>query len=304
MNAWHSLTLDERKFYERGKRQECYEAAIAEFNANIPLSPSVSGESSSDSDVEADYEDGGVRDRQAIQRWNRYRRDYRREPATNTPSGSSTSFPFLRLPFDIRRMVYTLVVNRSGPVIQMDADGSGKYPKGPIDLRLALASKQLFAEVMTTFFEDNVIELCIHPDPTYGLSVLFDPKAVSAAYWPFKSIKRIELFISYNQVEQGNFVRAELEKLCNVLQHCSLAKLCITAWCQTSWFTRGLEQSFDELLARLETLRDVQEFDFNEDVDTCWSRGLGGNSTRFLGTKEYRERLRGIVTKPREATAA
>ena len=68
MSGWHALTLDEQKAYERGLRQDQYQAAICEFNANVPLTPSVLGESSSDSEVE----DGGVRDRRVIQRWNRY----------------------------------------------------------------------------------------------------------------------------------------------------------------------------------------------------------------------------------------
>ena len=81
MNAWHALTLDERKDYERGLRQDRYQLAINEFNANIPLSPSVSGESSSDSDPD----EGGVTDRRAIQRWNRYRRDYHGKAARDAP---------------------------------------------------------------------------------------------------------------------------------------------------------------------------------------------------------------------------
>ena len=97
-----------------------------------------------------------------------------------------TFSPFSRLPFDIRRMIYVLRVKQTRPVVQMEPDGSGKHPSGPIDLRLALASKQLFDEVCKTFFEENIIQLDIMPGSAVGLPVLFDPGAKSAKVWPFE----------------------------------------------------------------------------------------------------------------------
>lgn len=297
MNAWHALTLDERDFYDR--RVDRYKAATATFNARIPLSPSVSGESSSDSEGEP----GGVKDRRAVQRWNRYRKDYRRSIPSPAASGSGAPFPFLRLPFDIRRMVYALMVKRPRHVIQMDADGSGRHQNGPIDLRIAVTSKQLHTEVMGAFFEDNVIGVDILPDSSIGLPVLFNTKAVSAAYWPLQSIKRLHLFIEYNQTEHGNFVRAELQKLCGVLGRCSLAQLRITAWSSTKWYQESLDEPFDQVLKGLETLRGVQELDFTEDFNAYCAQGLDNHSCHKVGTEGYKERLRSIVTNPKEVTS-
>ncbi|KAI4204339.1 MAG: hypothetical protein LQ346_001611 [Caloplaca aetnensis] len=296
MNAWHALTLDEREVYDR--RADCYKAAIATFNAQIPLSPSVSGESSSDSEAEP----GGVKDRRAIQRWNQYRKDYGRSSSNSAASCAEATFPFLRLPFDIRRAVYVLMVKRLRPVIQMEPDGSAKHQNGPIDLRIALASKQLHAEVMGAFFEENVIEVNILPDSSIGLPVLFNTKAVSAAYWPLANIKRLHLFVEYNQSEHGNFIRAELAKLCGVLERCTLAQLRITAWSSTKWYKKSFDESFDQVLKGLETLRSVQELDLTEDFDAYCAQGLDNRSCHQIGTKEYREHLRSIVTKPKEAT--
>ena len=148
---------DERRYYERGQRQDHYQSALEEFNANIPLSPSISGESSGDDEVA----EGGVTDWRAIQRWNRYRRHYCAKSTTINDKASAASFQFLNLPFDIRRLIYVLLVKRTRPVIQMESDSSGKHPGGPIDLRIAVASTQLFTEVMATVFEQNTIEFGI-----------------------------------------------------------------------------------------------------------------------------------------------
>ena len=292
MNAWHALTFDERKFWGRGVRQDRYQAAIADFNANIPLSPSVSGDSSN----EFDPRDGGVIDRRAIQRWNRYRKDYRGKNPKFSGYIQRTPFPFLRLPFDIRRMVYVLFVKRANPVVQMEPDGSAKHPNGPVDLRIAFADKQLFNEVCKTFFEENIIRLDIRPGAGIGigLPVLFNPDVRSAAFWPLEGLKRVEIFISYNQTEHSNFVRAELTKLANVIQKCSLTQLHITTFCIKKRFRAVLDESLDHALAPLETVRGVQELCLTEDLDSR-KRGPNSYSSRVVGTKEYRERLQGML---------
>ncbi|KAI4114843.1 MAG: hypothetical protein LQ345_004453 [Seirophora villosa] len=287
--AWNSLTLDERQAFDRGEREDRYKLAMADFNANIPLSPSVSGASSSDSETE----DEG--DRRAIQKWNRYRRDHRSKKSRDAVPASTVPFPFLRLPFDIRRMVYALIVSRPHPVTQMDTDGSAKRHFGPVDLRLALASKQLFAEVMTTLFEDDMINLEINPNASIGLPILFRTNATSAAYWPLENIKRVQIRIFYNKKEESRFVDAELVKFCNIIRHCSLTRLQLITYYQKGFYSKELEESFDQALAPLEMLRNVQDLVFNEDSDWRW---MESNSHRRLGTDAYRERLRSIVTKP------
>ncbi|KAL8958449.1 MAG: hypothetical protein Q9193_004496 [Seirophora villosa] len=202
-------------------------------------------------------------------------------------------------------MVYSLIVKRPRPIIQLDADGSAKHPHGPIDLRIALASKPLFTEVMTTFFEDNVIEFEILPFHTIGLPMLCNPHAASAAYWPLQSIKRVQLFISYDRKEEANFVIAELQKLCKALGKCALAELRIITYCRRfsyagldESFDRTLGASFDQALTHLEPLRGVQDLVFAEDIDEYNSRDLRSIEFRVAGTKAYQERLRSIVTKP------
>ena len=289
MNAWHALTFDERKFWSRGVRQDRYQAAIAEFNANIPLSPSVSGDSSS----EFDPRDGGVIDRRAIQRWNRHMTDYRGKNGKVSEHIQMTPVPFLRLPFDIRRIVF---VKRACPVVQMEPDGSAKHPNGPVDLRIAFAGKQLFNEVCKTFFEENIVRLDIRPGSGtgIGLPILFNPEVKSAALWPLEGLKRVEVFIPYSQNEYGNFVCVELTKYANIIQKCSLTQLQITAFCIKKRFRAGLDESFDQALAPLVTVRGVQDLCFTEDLDSR-KRGPNSYSSRVVGTKEYRERLRGML---------
>ncbi|KAL8711722.1 MAG: hypothetical protein Q9220_003893 [cf. Caloplaca sp. 1 TL-2023] len=308
-DAWDELTLDQRKIYERGQNQESYEAALEEYNAQIPLAPSVSRLSDDDED-EYDVEDGNYAYRRAIQRWNRYRQDHHKEPLEKSAQGSEGVFPFLRLPFDIRRMVYAVLFKRSRPIIQLDSNGSGKYPGAPIKLGLAVASKQLFAEVMTSLFADNVIYLDIVPNIvpiwSFGLPILFDPKAASAPFWPLKGIKRIQLDVQYGQKEHSNCVYAELEKLVEVLQHCQMAEIEIRAYCRKSYefeglpehHDRDLDESFDKVLARMEALRGVKRMIFEHDLGDGWGRGPGSEEYRIVGTKEYQERLQGLVTRP------
>ncbi|KAL8833093.1 MAG: hypothetical protein Q9170_004502 [Blastenia crenularia] len=305
MDLWYGLTLEQRQHYMRGQRKARYELEMAEFNANIPLSPSVSGSSDDESDYE--IEDGSVTDKRAIQRWNRYRRDYRKQgPVDDVPS-SQEPFPFFRLPFDVRRMVYTLLVKRSRPVIQLEPDGSGKHPGGPVELRAAVASKQLFTEVMSTFFEENTLELEIIPGGSIGLPVLFQSGAMSAGFWPMWSIKQIQLSISFGRKEESNFIRAELEKLSRGLQDCDLARMQITAYCRKNFELNGVDESvdrifdeaFDKVLGQLETMRGVKELVFVEEMDEDWMRSPGSMELRSVGTKGYRERLQSLVTQPK-----
>ena len=295
MHAWYALTFEEQSSYGREQRQEDYQRKLAQFNANMPLSPSVSGDPSDDSD----YEEGGINDRRAMQQWNRYRRDYKPKGPRAIASNTKASFPFQRLPFDIRRSVYELLTKQHGPVVQMNPDGSGKHCSGPIDLRVAVTSKTLFAEVMRTFFEENIIQLEIYPAASLGLPTLFDEGCISATYWPSTSIKSINLFISYNQIEHGNFVSAEISKLGRVLEKCSSIKIRITAYCRTSWFEEGMDQGFDQALTTLESLRGVLELTFINDFSPYLARGLYPKKHRFLGTKGYQERLKSLVTRPK-----
>lgn len=266
-----------------------------DFNS-VPLSPSVSGESSDDEYPRTE--------RRAIQRWNRYRRDYRKRPAEDIMASPKPSFPFLKLPIEIRRMVYLLIIKRESHVLQLQPQGYGMHPHGPIDLRVALSSKFLFAEVMRTFFEENTITFLIHPNAPIGLPILFRPEVFSSAYWRLESIKRISVIIAYNQTEQSNFVSGELRKLCNVIQHCFLAKLQITAYCAGCCFDETLNDSFDHILACLELIRNVRELVFTEDLSTYWWIGGPRNpSARNLGTEKCRKRLQDIVTKGKKDTA-
>ncbi|KAL9598710.1 MAG: hypothetical protein Q9219_004323 [cf. Caloplaca sp. 3 TL-2023] len=296
-NAWHSLTLDERKTYWHEKRQEDFEAAMAKFNDGIPLSPLIPGKRRS---RDGDGEIGGKVYKRSLQNWNRYRKDYRSASSNDTTSEITEPFPFLRLLPEIRRMVYTLTVKRKQPVLHLAADGSALHPGGPIDLRIALASKQLFTEVMATFFEINVIEVMIHPYPSVGLPLLFYPTAVSAAYWPFEGLRRLDLCISFDKVEEGNFVRAELEKFCHVVQRCQLSRLRVKATCDPKWFRDGIDESFDQVLQSLERLRGVQELIFTTDLGMNEEEAQSHQSSRLVGTQEYRDRLRGIITQSQD----
>lgn len=64
--------------------------------------------------------------------------------------------------------------------------------------------------------------------------------------------------------------------------------------CGTNSFAHGLDEFFDQVLSRLETLRGVQDLVFTDDFNLYWRRGLGNQSCRRVGTEEYRNRLRRI----------
>ena len=241
-------------------------------------------------------------------------------------ASSKPPFPFLRLPVEIRRMVYILQVKQKFPVIQFEPKGSGKHSNGPIDpssvkriyaelmkgfykeemidLRFAFSSKLLFAEVMKTFLEENTIELELNSNYTdmLGLPILFNPEVLSAAYWSLESIKRINVFIRYDQTKRSDFMIGEVKKLCNVIQRCSLARLEITACCQERLFDETLNESFDHILAGLEVIRDVRELVFTENLATYrrWNRIY--EPLRVLGTEKCKKRLQDTVTKPRKDT--
>lgn len=305
MNAWHSLDYDTRKFYDRGEHQDDFEAEIAKFISNVPLSPSVPEE---DSDRSDDYFSDdelmtiSQEERRAIQQWNRYRRDYKRREANDAAPSLGQPFPFRKLPFDVRRMFYVLLVKQIGPVTQLEPNGTGRHTSGPIDLRIAFTSKQLFTEVMKVFFEINTIDVHIHPSSTIGLPILCNPKAVSAPYWPLENIKRINLYVSYHQTEHGNFVAAELKKFCNFFQNCSLTYMQITAFCGKSWFNEDLRKSFDKPLLCLEPLRGVQKVVFTEDLDGCGKSNvfISNYHCHNIGTADCRKRLQQAMTEPRE----
>ena len=63
-----------------------------------------------------------------------------------------------------------------------------------------------------------------------------------------------------------------------------------------------MDESFDQAVACLESVEGVQELSFTDDLDTCREQGFSSYSCRQVGTEEYRERLREIVTKPRGDT--
>ena len=113
--------------------------------------------------------------------------------------------------------------------------------------------------------------------------------------WPLNDLKRLEVFISYSQSEHSNFVRAELTKFADAIQNCSLTQLCITAFCIKKRFRVGLDEFFDQALAPLEAVRGLQELSLTEDLDSR-KRGPNSYNSRVVGTKEYRERLRGMLT--------
>lgn len=153
---------------------------------------------------------------------------------------------------------------------------------------------------MTTFFEDNVLQLEIFPNGTIGLPALFNPNAASAAYWPLSKLERVHLYIGYYRKAEGNFVSGELEKLCKVLQQCTLAQLRITAYCEESCYSEEFEGNFEQLLAPLEALRDTQDLVFDEDPEVLWDHRLRPH--RILGSKGYVECLRGIVMQQSSAS--
>ena len=132
------------------------------------------------------------------------------------------------------------------------------------------------------------------------MAYLVNVSATSAVYWPFKSIKRIKIIISYDLIEYSKFVGTELTKLCAILRNCSLAQLRITAYRIPPMFTDEIHESFDKVLACLEPIRGVQKVVFADDVPEYLS--LESGWSELVGTANDKERFQQIVAQSYEST--
>lgn len=197
---------------------------FAEFNARIPLSPSVhesSGESVASSNEGGFDKVERVEDnkfRIALQRWNRYRYDYRaRGVGFFVPSTTPTTpFPFGNLPAELRREILSLVLKRGKKVSHMPADCStprekssgGNYPDNDLmpvlEVRLFAVSRAMKAEAEEVFFHDNTFAVNISEAlPLFITQQAGGRSGDATSPWEMRAPRRFHIYAPFMRDRSG-----------------------------------------------------------------------------------------------------
>ena len=202
-DAWDGLSLGELRCYTaRAKKNDIRNTAkLAKFNKRCPLSPSVEDSSSewsprSGLDVEAWRV---IKSRRvALQRWKRYRYDHPRACGGSKSPVPKRPFRIMDLPFELRREIFSFVLRRSHRILQYPPDGSADVLDGPVDVRLFVVSRQVFAEALKVFYEVNIFT--ISTDPSYyrkAMPLFIRQSTGSEAPRPTNLIKRIHVHFRF-----------------------------------------------------------------------------------------------------------
>ena len=201
-DAWDDLSPRKRQRYiAEAKENELHNTAvIAELNQRCPLSPSME-------DVPSvwrhlvemlgvDYEFGCLIEsrRVALQRWQRYRSDHTAACGGKKTIVPEKPFRIMDLPFELRREVFSLVLRQSYPVLHFPSDGSADALPGPVDVRLFAVSRQVFAEAVKVFYEENTFSISTAPSSYLKAMPLFmRQRTGSEAPRPTDSIRRVHI---------------------------------------------------------------------------------------------------------------
>ena len=206
-DAWDDLSPRKRQRYiAEAKENELHNTAvIAELNKRCPLSPSMEDGPSvwtnlidlSGVDYESRYLIGSRRvaiQRFALQRWQRYRSDHKAACGGNKIIVPEKPFRIMDLPFELRREGFSLVLRQSYPVLHFPSDGSADALPGPVDVRLFAVSRQVFAEAVKVFYEENTFSISTAPSSYFKAMPLFMRQSTgSEAPRPTNSIKRVHI---------------------------------------------------------------------------------------------------------------
>lgn len=295
LNAvWLALPPDEREKYHEMSRPYLDELAaeIANFNARIPLSPSVPSEVGSD-----DSEDDDVlEERRGAQRWNRYRRDHPRACGGAVTPIPDKPFPFFNLPIELRRRIYGFALGEGLSLQHKEADGSADGVKGPIDVRLFAVNKTMKQEAMVSFFENHVFVIDVGDDEIVGALPLFIREtAAGRKRWPVDKMKRADVTVSIQKSIQVSFLGPQLNRVCDVLAECTqLSELRITPTCPTRSHSSALDGDMDGLLDSFSRIRGVSKVIWTSDPFDLRERYEMYNDC-LVGTTEQRACLGQIM---------
>ncbi|KAF6238053.1 hypothetical protein HO173_003687 [Letharia columbiana] len=291
-DAWNGLSLKKREHYlAKAKKNEIYNTAkLAKFNKHCPLSPSVvdlslTWASLSEREIQ-DWLLIGPR-HAALQKWKRYRFDHPRACGGRETPVPETPFRIMDLPFELRRGIFSLVLSQSYPVLQFPSDGSADTLTGPVDVRLFAASRQVFAEAVRIFYEENTFSIDTKPSRYYKDIPLFVRQSTgNEVPRPTDLMKRVNVNVTLtltDRTETDDFLFL-WKKFCEFLRTCrNLRKVVVTARRAQSFqeaIDRATDRKIDKLIEMLMNIRSPHEAVFSDitisegsvQEPSCWRK--------------------------------
>ena len=230
--------------------------------------------------------------RKGYQIWNRYRKDHPRACGIHRAPMPEESFPFFRLPLELRTQIITPMLKRDKELQQMPEDQSTHDDwLYPIDVRLFAVSRQMNLEATRVFYSSNVFRI----ETTEGDKLPLWIRGPASPIRPIQHMQRIHILTRYLDEDVLPYLDRNLTPISRALRHCeSLVSLRISM-CIWSTVAPKFRQGLDDILWRsFSDLRGLEELIFGEKVK------LDGREEIFppIGSKELHERLREVVTTP------
>ena len=230
-DAWDDLSPYERQCYIAEAKENHLKntAKNAELNKRCPLSPSMEDVSSVRTLAiplsELNDESGYLMKsrRLALQRWQRYRSDHPAACGTKKTIVPEKPFRIMDLPFEMRREIFSLVLRQSYPVLHFPSDGSADALHGPVDVRLFVVSRQVFAEAVKVFYEENTFGLNTAPSSYLVAMPLYMQQSTgSEAPRPTNSIRRVHITFCFTvgPFTDTDTFRFLWKKFCEFLTNC------------------------------------------------------------------------------------
>ena len=287
--AWNGLSPRKRQRYiAEAKENELHNTAkIAELNKRRPLSPSMEDVSSAWTPTIAmsklDYQPWYLikSRRVALQRWQRYRSDYPAACGGNKTIVPEKPFRIMHLPFELRREIFSLVLRQLYPVLHFPPDGSADALHGPVDVRLFAVSRQVFAEAVKVFYEENAFSISTAPSSYLKAMPLFMRQSTgSEAPRPTNSIRRVHIMfhdIDCASTETDAF-RFLWKKFCEFLKTCSNLRTVELSvrWRPERYFDASIDLQINKLAEMLMNTRDI--IVYISDVTTDGPHGVSRTS--------------------------
>ena len=269
-DAWNELSPRRRQRYiAKAKENELRNTAeFAELNKRCPLSPSMEDISSvwtpTIAMLRVYYKHTYmIMSRHlTLQRWQRYRSDYPAACGENKIIVPEKPFRIMDLPFELRREIFSLVLRQLYPVLHFPSDGSADALHGPVDVRLFAVSRQVFAEAVKVFYEENAFSISFAPSSYLNAMPLFMRQSTgSEAPRPTNSIRRVHII--FHVIDGASIDTEELRFLWN--RFCEFLKTCrnlqtvelSVRWRSKGYFDAEIDLQIDRLAEMLMNTRDI-----------------------------------------------
>ncbi|KAL9596806.1 MAG: hypothetical protein Q9219_005565 [cf. Caloplaca sp. 3 TL-2023] len=254
IHAWNELNPDEQLPYitrnEAAFKQ--YDADIQAYNARIPLSPLVHFPPTA---RESWFHQSRLERMRGSQIWNRYRKDHPEACGGAITPVPDQPFRFLSLPPELRGMVYSLLLCRRNPIVQMETNHSATRfhapsDEGPIDLRILAVCKQLYEEAMRVFLGQNVMLIELGPK---NLPPIF---RAGPQMELLKCLKRVKIELCIYQPAEVDRLSWLLDRVFDTLTERTQLTAVTIVPCLDGWYNPRLEYAMDDVLDAVGILDD------------------------------------------------